>query len=403
MSPSFEHAGDIMRFKLTSVLIPALLTALIAMPVVAQVELNPNHPKTYTVRRGDTLWGIAGRFLRDPWRWSEIWDANREVGDPNLIYPGDVLTLYYKSGQPRIGFAGGMRTVKLSPRVRVTQLQAPVPTVPIGSIRPFLTRAYVLDKAEIDASPYVVSLPDGRVLGGSGDRVYVRSIFGGADGRYQVVRPGGPYQDPDNGDILGYQALYIADATLERPGDPASLRIDSMALETEIGDRVLPAATEEPLQTFYPRPGPPGRRARIISVLNGVTQIGLHNVVVLNLGSDQGIETGHVFDIFNGGELVQDRVAADASRWDWQNMKFWSQEFWYGDYRTDGWLEDEPDSNAPFPLHMEANPQSEPFMLPFERAGTLMVFRTFDRVSFALVMSATRSINVLDTVRPPEI
>lgn len=391
-----------MRLTLSSVLIPALLAVLVAFPVAAQVELNPNHPETYTVRRGDTLWGIAGRFLRDPWRWSQIWDANREIGDPNLIYPGDVLSLYYTNGQPRIGFAGGMRTVRLSPRVRVSQLQAPVPTVPIGSIRPFLSRPYVLDRAEIDALPYVVSFLDKRVLGGLGDRMYVRSILGGADDRYHVVRPGGPYRDPDSGNILGYKALYIADAILERRGDPASLRIDSMALETEIGDRVLPATADEPLQTFYPRPGPSGRRGRIISVLNGVSQIGLHNVVVLNLGSDQGIEKGHVFNIYNGGDQVQDRVASGASKWDWKHMKFWSQEFWYGDYRTDGWLEDEPNPNEPFPLHMEAHPLSEDYLLPYERAGTLMVFRTFDRVSFALVMQATRAMNVLDTVRPPE-
>lgn len=394
-----------MRLKPISVLIPVILAALIALPVLAQVELNPNHPETYTVRRGDTLWGIAGRFLRDPWRWSEIWDANREVGNPNLIYPGDVLRLYFQGGQPRIGFAGGGggRSVRLSPRVRATQLETPVPTVPIGSIRPFISRPHVLDKPAIENAPYVVSFPDRRVLGGVGDRAYVRSILGGADSRYHVVRPGGPYRDPDTGDILGYKALYIADATLVRAGDPASLRIDSMALETEIGDRVLPAGADEPLQTFYPRPGPHGRRGRIISVLNGVTQIGLHNVVVLNLGSDEGIEKGHVFDIFNGGDIVQDRVAADASKWDWKNMKFWSQEFWYGDHRTDGWLEDEPDPNAPFPLHREAHPQSEDYMLPYERAGTLMVFRTFDRVSFGLVMHASRSMNVLDTVRSPEI
>jgi len=392
-----------MRLTLSSALIPAFLAALIVFPVAAEeVELKPNHPQTYTVRQGDTLWGIAGRFLRDPWRWSEIWDANREIGDPNLIYPGDVLTLYYKNGQPRIGFAGGMRTVRLSPRVRVTPLQAPVPTIPIGSIHPFISRPYVLDKDEIDASPYVVSFSDQRVLGGIGDRMYVRSILGGADDRYHIVRPGGPYRDPDSGDILGYKTLYIADATLERPGDPASLRIDSMALETEIGDRVLPAGADDPLVTFYPRPGPSGSRGRIISVLNGVSEIGTYNVVVLNLGSRQGVEAGHVFDIYKGGEQVKDRVASGASNFDWKNMKFWSQEFWYGDYRTEGWRENEPNPNEPFPLHMDAYPLSEDYMLPYERAGTLMVFRTFDRVSFALVMHATRAMNVLDTVRPPD-
>jgi hypothetical protein len=258
-----------------------------------------------------------------------------------------------------------------------------------------------MEKDQIDSAPYVVAFPDKRVLAGSGDRLYVRSILGEAESRYHVVRPGEPYRDPVSGDLLGYKALYIADAVLERPGDPASLRIGSMTLETAIGDRVLPASADEPLQTFFPRPGPRGRQGRIISVLNGVSQIGLHNVVVLNLGTDQGIERGHVFDIYSGGDIVQDRVRADASRWDWKNMKFWSEELWYGDYRTDRWLEGEPDPNEPFPLHRGASPQSEDYLLPYERAGTLMVFRTFSGVSFALVMRATRSIHLLDTVRPP--
>jgi hypothetical protein len=390
-----------MRFKLSAVVIPVILAIVLAGPLAAQVELNPNHPETYTVRRGDTLWEIAGRFLRQPWRWSEIWDANREIGNPNLIYPGDVLRLYYRNGQPRVGFASGMRTVKLSPRVRVSALEMPVPTVSVGTIRPFITRPYVLDRKQIDDAPYVVSLPDKRVLGGTGDRLYVRSILRNSDERFHVVRPGEPYKDPETGDALGYKALFIADAVMERAGDPAALRISSMELETVVGDRVLPTSSDEPLQTFYPRPGPPGRRGRIISVLNGVSQIGLHNVVVLNLGSREGIEPGHVFDIYNGGEIVKDRVGADAARWNWKSMKFWSEEFWYGDYRTDRWLENEPDPNEPFPLHRGASSLAEDYVLPYERAGTLMVFRTFDRVSFALVMRATRAMHVLDTVSPP--
>jgi hypothetical protein len=362
------------------------------------VELHPDAPDTYTVRQGDTLWDIAGRFLQEPWRWSEIWDANREIGDPNLIYPGDVLRLYYSGGQPRVGLSRGMRSVEHSPHGRS---RGPVSTIPLRTILPFITRPYVLDQEQIDAAPYVVSFPDRRVLGGTGDRLYVRSIPGGSERRYHVVRPGGPYRDPESGDILGYKATYIADAMLERPGDPAAMRIESMALETAIGDRVLPATADEPLQTFYPRPGPAGRQGRIISVLNGVSQIGLHNVVVINLGSAHGVEPGHVFDIYNGGEEVTDRAKADGSFWNWKDMKFWSQDFWYGDYRTDSWVENEPSANEPFPLHRGASRRSEAYLLPYEKAGTLMVFRTFSRVSFALVMHSTRAMHLLDTVVPP--
>ena len=379
------------------------LVAILAIsPVVAEVELVPNAPERYTVRPGDTQWNIAARFLKDPWNWPEIWEANRAFGDPNALYPGDVLTLYYREGQPRIGLLnGGLRTVKLSPRVRVTPLDLPVPTIPIGAIAPFLSRPYVLDKPEIENAPYVVSLPERRVLGGTGDRLYVRRILEQVGGNYHIVRPGGPYVDPSSGNLLGYKALFVAEAVLERPGDPATLRITNMKLETGIGDRVLPASTEESLQTFYPRPGPSGRRGHIISVLNGVSQIGLHNVVVINLGTLQGIEKGHVFSIYSGGNQVQDRVAADASRWDWRNMKFWSQEFWYAEHRTDSWLLEDPDPNQPLPLHRSAEPISEDYLLPYEQAGELMVFRAFDQISFALIVRARRGINVLDTVRPP--
>jgi hypothetical protein len=390
-----------MRLKLSATLALLAFLASGVLPVRAQVELNPSHPDTYTVRGGDTLWDIAGRFLRDPWRWPEIWDANRELGDPNLIYPGDVLRLYYRDGQPRVGRAGGMRTVKLSPRVRVTPLKVPVPTIPLGTIGPFLTVPYVLSKEQIDAAPYVVSFPDSRVLAGTGDTVYVRSILSAAGGRYHLVRPGDPLRSPESNNILGYKAIYVATGALERPGDPATLRIIDMALETIAGDRVLVVEGEKPLQTFLPRPAPRGRSGHIISVLNGVAQIGQFDVVVLDLGSDQGLQPGHVFTVYSGGDRVTDSVRADTDSWNWKSMKFWSQEFWYGDYRAEGFLNDSPDPNAPFPPHADVRKQSEDYILPYEDAGTLMVFRTFQKLSFALVLRARRVMHVLDMVRPP--
>ncbi|MFZ1575767.1 MAG: LysM domain-containing protein [Chromatiaceae bacterium] len=293
------------------------------------------------------------------------------------------------------------RTVKLSPKARVTPLAAPDPVIPIGAIRPFIEHAYVLSAKEIEQAPYVVAFPDRRVLGGAGDRVYVRGLGLGAQKRYRLVRPGGPYRDPASGEVLGYQAQQVAEATLERPGDPAVLRIDSMSQEIATGDRLVPTTGNEPLLTFRPRPGPTGRQAQILAVLNGVSQIGSLNVVVIDLGTDQGVEPGHLFDIHNGGEQIRDKVRAQADDWDWKDQKFWSEESWYGDFRTDRWISDEPDPNTPLPLHRGASPLGEDFLLPLERAGTLMVFRAFPRLSFALVMEATRPMHIQDRVLAP--
>jgi hypothetical protein len=379
-----------------------LTAALSVSSAIAEVELNPNPPQTYTVRSGDNLWDIAGRFLRDPWRWSEIWESNREIGNPDLIYPGDVLELSYRNGQPRVGLRGGLRTVKLSPRVRVTPLKIPVPTIPLGSIQPFLTRPYVLDKAQIDAAPYVVDFPEEHLVAGLNDSVYVRSIYGEEGGRYNIVRPGEPYKDPESGQVLGYKALFVADAILERPGDPAKVTIATMGMETGIGDRVLSAAEDEPFTSFLPRPAPRSTKARIISVLNGVTQIGQFNVVVLNRGSRDGLQPGHVLDVYNGGQERRDQVRADSTGWNWKDQKFWSQETWYGEHRVQGWLYDEVDPREPLPPHVDVRKPSDTFIRPYEQAGTLMVFRTFPQVSFALVLSAARPMHVMDTVRSPE-
>lgn len=372
-----------------------------SFPAVAQVELNPSHPDTYRVQRGDTLWDIAGRFLQDPWRWPQIWDANRGVGNPDLIYPGDVLQLYYRDGQPRVGLRGGMRTVRLSPRVRATPLEEPVPTIPIGVIGPFLTRPHVLDKAQIDRAPYIVAFPDEHIVAGVGDGAYVRSINAAAGERYDIVRPGDAYVDPDSGKILGYQGRFVGEAILERSGDPAKVRIGSMEVEAGIGDRVISSKTEPPQTSFFPQPGPRGLQGRIISVLNGVSQIGQFAVVVLDVGAGSGVRPGHVFDVFNGGEKVRDIAKNDEFHRDWRKERFWSEDFWYTPYRSDGWIPESGPDEPNIPLHAKVRREGGSVILPYERAGTLMIFRAFDRVSFGLVMSATRPMFLLDAVRPP--
>lgn len=367
----------------------SLAISLASAPATAQVELNPSHPETYTVRRGDTLWDIAGRFLQDPWRWRQLWDANQGRGNPDLIYPGDVLKLYYQGGKPRLARQAGGRNAR-----------NPVSTIPVNAIRPFLKQAYVLEKSELDRAPYVVAFPDEHIVVGIGDSAYVRGISGRSGERYNVVRPGDAYRDPDSGTVLGHEARFIGDAVLERAGDPAKVRITQMELEVGIGDRVLPARQERPLTDFTPRSGPQGAQGRIISVLDGVSQIGQYDVVVLSVGTGDGVRPGHVFEVFNGGERVRDVAAVDEFRGDWKNQRFWSEETWFGNQRTRGWApagEPGPD----FPPHSRTGAVSGSVILPFERAGALMVFRAFDDLSFALIMSANRPMFLLDAVRPP--
>ncbi|MEW8005384.1 MAG: LysM peptidoglycan-binding domain-containing protein [gamma proteobacterium symbiont of Clathrolucina costata] len=316
------------------------------------VALNPSHPERYTVVKGDTLWDISSMFLRDPWLWPEVWYVNPQIANPHLIYPGDEIVLTYRDGQPVLQLS---RKNSLSPRVRATPLDQAIPTIPIDAIAPFLTRPYVVDENELEKAPYIVHFLDDHIVGGAGISYYARSIMEERPIQYAVVRPEKPYKDPDTGEILGYEALYVGTSELKRTGDPAKLLLTSSDMEAIIGDRLIKEQEDEPLIDFQPRVPENPIEGRIISVLNGVTQIGQYNVVVLNKGANVGLEAGHVLRILQGGEAIRDIVKG----------------------------------------------RGEKVTLPLEEAGHLMVFRTFEKVSFALVMDATKPLHVLDWVRTP--
>ncbi|MES9816296.1 MAG: LysM peptidoglycan-binding domain-containing protein [Candidatus Thiodiazotropha sp.] len=316
------------------------------------VALNPSHPERYTVVKGDTLWDISSMFLRDPWLWPEVWYVNPQIENPHLIYPGDEIVLTYRDGRPVLQLS---RKNSLSPRVRATPLDQAIPTIPIDAIAPFLTRPYVVDENELEKAPYIVHFLDDHIVGGAGISYYARSIMEERPIQYAVVRPEKPYKDPDTGEILGYEALYVGTSELKRTGDPAKLLLTSSDMEAIIGDRLIKEQEDEPLIDFQPRVPENPIEGRIISVLNGVTQIGQYNVVVLNKGANVGLEAGHVLRILQGGEAIRDIVKG----------------------------------------------RGETVTLPLEEAGHLMVFRTFEKVSFALVMDATKPLHVLDWVRTP--
>lgn len=344
-----------------------------AQPQEPSPLLRPDHPERYEVVKGDTLWDIASMFLNDPWRWPEIWYHNPQVENPHLIYPGDILTLTYIDGKPRIQVQRGRPTVKLSPRARVESLEHAIPTIPIDAVKPFLNRTRVVSEDTLEDAPYIVSSAGEHLITGAGDRVYVRGIEDEGVAEYEVVRGGEVYRNPDDpDDILGYEALHIGDAVLQRGGDPATLHLVRSTREALVGDRLVPAGGEEIIQSFTPR-GPEQEVAgEIISVLDGVSQIGQHDVVVLDLGEQQGMAVGHVLTVMEAGETIADTIKG-------QRVEL-----------------SHPGGSAP-----SVSMVDETVTLPDERAGTVMVFRVFERVSYALVMDATRAIHVGDRVTNP--
>lgn len=334
-----------------------LLVCCALLPALAAADdlLRADHPQRYVVQKGDTLWDISGRFLRAPWRWPDIWYVNPQVANPHLIYPGDELELVYVDGKPQLRLNRGPRNVKLSPTIRSTPWDGAIPTIPIDAIAPFLSRPYVLNEGEAEALPYIVDFGSDHIIGGAGSPAYVRSLDT-TDQKYHVVRPGPAYRDADTGEILGYEANYIGTVHSTRAGDPATVFFNSTDREAVIGDRLVEVDDERPWTNFTPKPPAGPVEGSIISVLNGVSQIGQYNVVVIDRGAQDGIEPGTVLRVDQRGETIRDVVTPDSR---------------------------------------------DTVTLPDEEAGHLMVFRTFDRVSFGLVMDATRAIHVLDRVRQP--
>jgi hypothetical protein len=322
-----------------------------------EVKLNPDHPDRYVVVKGDTLWDISGRFLEEPWLWPEVWYVNPQIENPHLIYPGDVITLVYVDGKPQLRVQRGRPTVKLSPKAREQRLDQAIHTIPIDAIKQFLTQPLVMGPDELQDSAYIVSAADEHVVVGAGDRIYVRGNVNQAYTRYNIFRPGDPYVDPDTGEILGYAADYVGDATVERfDEEVTTMKVVRTSREARMGDRLLPVTQEEIHAHFIPHAPATEVDGRIISVVDGVTQIGQFQVVVLNRGTREGIEVGHALAVYQAGERMRDMVSG----------------------KPDDWVQ-----------------------LPDERGGELMVFRVFDKVSFGLILEASRALHLMDKVRNP--
>jgi len=325
--------------------------------------IRPDAPMNYTVKRGDTLWDIAAVFLKDPWFWPEIWQINPQVENPHLIYPGDVLSLAYGANgdaQVRISQYSGAR---LTPRLRSDELDGPVDTMPYSAVAAFLSKPSVLTEEQILGAPHILAFRDGHMIGGTGHEAYVENLNAPLNQRFAVMHVGQPIVDFETGDMVGYQAVYVATAVVNAPGGNAVTKtiLTEGAREALRGDRLIAQEGETSL-TFTPHAPKEDITGHIIAIADEADEVGQYQIVVLNRGHRHGLNAGAVLAVDKTGEVVKD---------------VWSR--------------------RPF----GKDPWGKEVQLPYERAGTMIVFKVFDRVSYALIVGARAPIQVADRVYNP--
>ena len=402
--------GSVSGALLVMVMLPAFVCA-------QTVVVKSDHPSSHVVQQGDTLWSIAEKFLAEPWRWREIWQANPQIKNPDLIYPGDRIGLSYEDGRPVLTLSRDAHpTVKLSPAVRVEDVDGGnIPTIPIDAIQQFLLRPQVVTESELEQSPYIVSLGTETIVGSSGDQVFSRGITTNKYNRYTVFRQGQEYLGQRDGKrgTLGFEAIHIADAILESVGDPSTLRLVGTKREVLIGDRLVPVKEDEYDRNFLPRSPAANLSGQIIAVVGGVSQIGQYQIVVLDLGTADGIETGHVMSVHSSGGVVKDPMArapgADEPVWPVggtaSSVELNPEKQGGMDGLANATEDVVVDIQEKLVKFWEAFTLKEHdfnnVTLPDIYAGTVMVFRPFEQVSYALVMSASRAMHVSDTVSTP--
>jgi len=358
--------------------------------------IKDDAPDRHIVVPGDTLWSISGRFLKDAWKWPEVWKMNQEqIKNPHRIYPGDVIVLDRASGTLRIGQSGdgSSGTVKLSPRIRGENLaSASVPAIPPSVIEPFLSRPMVVGENELDKAPQITATQENRVATGAGDTVYVGGLTKEMGTIWQVFRRGDPLIDPDTGEVLGYVATYLGEARVLKFAEQSTVTITRSAQEIYAGDRLLPASKQQPTFSYVPRAPGTSVRGRIISTYSGLWETGPAGIVALSKGSRDGLEVGHVLAVLR---------SQSTARYEMRNSElFGEQGFGNGQPRT-YYAENLNVRNSP--LYSQGTPISatQAAKLPDERYALVMIFRTFDRAAFGMVMQASRPVSLNDVVTNP--
>lgn len=361
----------------------------VASKGIALADLRPDAPKEHVVVKGDTLWGISKLFLNSPWRWPELWGMNLEsIRNPHLIYPGQRLVLTVRDGRATLGMSSGSSTapgadlpqVRLSPKTRITALaDNALPTLDARLIEPFLSEPIILSEEGLSMAPRIVAAQDARVLLTRGDRAYARSSSGKdliddpqkKHKVYRIFRNARALLDPETNNVLGYEAQYIGRALLMRSESshpvkdkdgkfvdeaiPATIDIVSAKEEIRIGDRLVPEPPAQ-VQNYVPHAGQGELRARVVSIYGSAVDNAAQNqVVVINKGRADGLRPGQVLSVLNDGARLVDGTDANKAM----------------------------------------------IKLPDERNGVVMVFRPFDKLSYALILEITRGVKVGDRLSNP--
>ena len=343
--------------SLICILLPALSFA--AQPETLP-ELSKDAPDLHIVAKGDTLWGISGKFFKDPWRWPYIWGANKDtIKDPHWIYPGDVIILNRANGTLRIGHAipgsqehaGPNGSIKLSPKIRESYSEHDaIPSIPASAITPFLSQPLVIEEGELKDAPVLIGGRDGRVALSAHDVGFAKGLPADKGDKWQIYRPGKMFVDPDTKEVLGIEVLYLGNAEATDFADISTVLITKAVQEIDRGDRLV-VHSGDAFGAYLPR-APAGMiSARIISIYGGVSQAGQNALITLNKGKRDGLESGHVLALYRKGEAVKNN--------------------------------------------------DEKISLPDERYGLVFVFRVFDKVSYALVTQAKSPVQLLDQAKTP--
>ncbi len=350
------------------------------LPLVAfadQLNIRPDAPNSYIVVKGDTLWDISGKFYQDPWKWPYIWGLNKDtIKDPHWIYPGDVVRLDRSTGTLNIGEMntdnagqagteipvaaapdsadarhGDSNTVRLSPRViEGMSIHDAIPSIPVAVLAPFLSKPLAVEENALKVAPEIIGAREGRVILGEGDTGFARGLTSEQGSRWQIYRPGQHFVDPDSGEVLGTEAIYLGNAEVAQFADVSTLSITNSVQEIHAGDRLIAPVADTPL-TYLPRSPDNKVSAKAISIYGGVSQAGQNMAITLNKGARDGLQIGHVLALYRKGEAV--------------------------------------------------NSDGKEYTLPDERYGLAFVFRVFDKVSYALVMQTKLPVQLLDIAKNP--